>query len=95
MLSHQTKIIYIRDKAIECEDFQTAFSMNRVEYKKQRNYYKYYTKLIYIFIFKITFPKWVSWHAVPSCNCDRKLTITSQRTFITGSNSVPVVLFRP
>jgi len=29
------KIIYTRDTAIECEDFQIAISMNRVEYKNK------------------------------------------------------------
>jgi hypothetical protein len=28
-----------------------------------------------------------SWPAVRSCVCDQKLTVTSQQTFIDGSNS--------
>jgi hypothetical protein len=44
---------------------------------------------------KITPHNWSTWHAVHSCNCDLKLTITSQLTFIGGSNFGPGVLFRP
>ena len=35
------------------------------------------------------------WYVVHSCNCDRKLTITSQQTFIGGPNFDPATLFRP
>ena len=83
--------------AVECDDFQVAVLMNQVEYKEQRNYGISVEKcyLIYAFYFlRITSPKWSSWHAVHSCNCDQKRTITLQQAFISGSNIEPDVLFR-
>ena len=70
----------ITDVAIEYEDFQIDAVMNRVEYKEQKNYVMSVLKcrLIDPFYFlKIASPKWSSWRAVYSCNCNRKLTLTS------------------
>jgi len=50
---------------------------------------------MYGFIFfLITSSKSSTWHAIYSCNFDRKLTITSQRTFTSFSNFDPDVLLR-
>jgi hypothetical protein len=56
--------------------------MNRVEYKKRNSYEVIY----YLHLLR---------RAVRSCLRDRKLTITSQQTFISGSNFDPDVLFLP
>jgi hypothetical protein len=103
---HHTMLLLVQQQqkkntgaATERDDFQTAVSMNLVEYKKtQKNYGVSSVKchLMNAFYFlKITFSKWSFWRAVHSCNCDRKLPITSQQTFISGSNFDPDVPFRP
>jgi hypothetical protein len=72
--------------------------MNRVECTKQRNYgvSAVTCHLIYAFCFlKTASPTWSSWHAVHSCNCDGKLTVTLQQTFVSGSDFDPDVPFRP
>jgi len=52
--------------------------------------------MFYFFNFSnITYPKWPSWRAVRSGNCDRKLTSVLQQTFVSGSNFDPDVLLRP
>jgi len=40
-----------------------------------------------LYILNITSSKRSSWSAVHSCDCDLKLTVTSQLTFIGGSSS--------
>jgi hypothetical protein len=52
--------------------------------------------LIYAFYLKkMTSPKCCSCRAVHSCNCDHKLTVTSQQTFVSGSNFDSDLPFRP
>jgi hypothetical protein len=85
--------------AIECDDIQIADLMNGVQCNKQINYgvsvIKCYLIYALYFVFLIMSPKWYSCRAIHSCNCDRKLTVTLQQTFISGSNFDPVVPFRP
>ena len=45
--------------------------------------------------FYLSYAKWSLWYAVHSCNCDRKLTITSQHMFISGSDFDPNLVFLP
>jgi hypothetical protein len=59
----------------------------RFEYKKQRNHrvaVVTYHLTYALYFAKITSPKRSSWPAIRSCYCDRKLTITSQQTVISG-----------
>jgi hypothetical protein len=89
----------IQDEAIECDDFQIAVLIKRVEYKKHKKLLSISTKMpckiCFLFFKKITSPTWSTWPAVRSCNRDRKLTVTSQQTFITDSNFDLDVPFRP
>jgi hypothetical protein len=63
-----------------------------------KNYRVLVVKFLLVYVFycpNITFPKWPSWRAVRSGNCDRKLTSVLQQTYVSGSNFDPDVLFRP
>ena len=46
-------------------------------------------------LLKKSCPKSPIWRVMYSCNCDRKWTITSQQTFISGSNFDPTMPFGP
>jgi hypothetical protein len=70
-----------QNAAIDCDEFQIAVLMNRVEYKKKRNYEVSLMKYHLIFclsLFLITSLKLSPWFAIHSCCSDRQLTLTSQ-----------------
>ena len=79
----------IHDAATECDDSQIVVLMNCVENKKQ----KYYECRFTLLFLKIASPGLSTWQAVHSCNCERQLTVTSQRKFISAFNFEAVLLF--
>ena len=80
------------------DEFQVAVLVDRYEYKVERNYGISAVKFHLIPPFdrlKTSSPKPFSRCAIHSCICDGKLAITSQETFVSGSNFDPEMPFRP
>jgi hypothetical protein len=45
--------------------------------------------MLFIFL-TVKSTKWFSWYEIHPCNCDCKLSITLQQTFISGCNIIPL-----
>jgi len=74
-----------------CDSFHIAVLMNWVEYRKQNNYRISVVKGHLMCVSLISSPK----HAIHSCDCDQKLTITLQQMFVSGFHLDPDMLFHP
>jgi hypothetical protein len=79
-----------------CDFSQIAVLTNCVKQQKRKKIYRLSAvkcHLMNTFFVGIPPHKWSTWRAVHCCNGDRKLTINSQLTFISGFNFGPGVLF--